>query len=173
MLIGYLSPQKCVLETFHKEIIKNMLIYALWNPIIIVAIYSHRHHFASGSALMDSVRSTSNCLWQFPLTAKAVSWRSTMSHTKKCLKYGISHLDLWFRKAESWELQKKINCRVHVKLKFHTSWFVYPQKRADGSQRKIKISPILISLPTKAGRWEFADIIKKGKLFGIIYRLFL
>lgn len=40
------------------------------------------------------MRSTSNCLWQFPLTAKVVSCRSTMSHTEKCLKVGISHLDM-------------------------------------------------------------------------------
>ena len=45
------------------------------------------------------MRSTFNCLWQFPLTAKAVSWRSTMLHTEKCLKYGISHPELSRGKA--------------------------------------------------------------------------
>ncbi len=44
--------------------------------------------------ILVSVRRTSDCRWQFSLAAKAVSWRSTKSHTEKCLKYGMTHLNL-------------------------------------------------------------------------------
>lgn len=35
------------------------------------------------------MKSTSNCLRQFPLAAEAALWRSTKFHAEECLKDGI------------------------------------------------------------------------------------
>lgn len=48
-------------------------------------------------------------MWQFSLTAMAVSQKSTKPHNAKCLKYGISHLDLIRRKGD-------MGCNMNVCL---------------------------------------------------------
>jgi hypothetical protein len=62
-------------------------------------------HFSSGfesqqSCDMEvSVKSTSNCLRQFPLAAKAASRRSTKFHAEKCLK--TRHFSSGFESQQS------------------------------------------------------------------------
>ena len=60
------------------------------------------------SGIMEvSVKSTSNCLRQFPLAAKAASRRSTKFHAEKCLK--TRHF--------SFEFESQQSCDVEVSVK--------------------------------------------------------
>ena len=42
------------------------------------------------STKFHAEKSTSNCLWQFPFAAKAALWRSTKFHIVECPKVGHS-----------------------------------------------------------------------------------
>ena len=54
--------------------------------------------------MVVSVRRTSNCLCQYPLTTKAISWKSRQSHPREMPEIQPYHMDLSSGKAATWSL---------------------------------------------------------------------